>query len=230
VKLRNEFMIDAPVEKAWPVLLDIPRVASCLPGATIEPGGDDGVFRGSMKIKLGPLSSSYKGTARLQEVDEDTRTASIEVQAREQNGQGTASAVITNRLEAVDGKTRVVAETDVIISGRQAQFGRGIMQDVAGRMLDDFATRFERELLRPEGEVSRPTGAAPLAEGSRADAPPEPVAAAAAPAEAIDLGGLIPRPPLAGVVGVAAAAAGVAVVLFARRRRRGVSLAIKWLW
>jgi carbon monoxide dehydrogenase subunit G len=228
VKLRNEFMIDAPAELAWPVLLDIPRVASCLPGATIEPGGDDGVFRGSMKVKLGPLSSNYKGTARLEEVDEDTRTASIAVQAREQNGQGTASAVITNRLEAVDGKTRVVAETDVVISGRQAQFGRGIMQDVAGRMLDDFATRFERELLNPAGNA-QPAGDSALTDGSRGGPPREPTPAAP-PAEAIDLGGLLPRPPLAGVVGAAAAAAGVAVVLLARRRRRGLSLEIKWLF
>jgi carbon monoxide dehydrogenase subunit G len=224
VKLRNEFTIAAPVDQAWPVLLDIPRVASCLPGATIEPAGDDGVFRGAMKVKLGPLTAAYQGTARLQEVDDDTYTASIAVQAREQNGQGTAAALITNRLEAVDGKTRVIAETDVVISGRQAQFGRGIMQDVAGRMLDDFAVRFERELLAGD----RPSPLQKTADGE-APAASDPLPPSPAP-EAADLGSLIPRVPRAGVAAVAAVLGGVGLVYLARRRGRGVSLNINWRW
>src|SRR5687767_271896 len=109
MKLENTFTVAAPLERTWATLLDIERVAGCLPGATIEPAHDDGVFRGAMKIKLGPMVVDYRGTARLQDVDEDTHTASIAVQAREARGPGTAAAVISNRLEPENGRTRIVA-------------------------------------------------------------------------------------------------------------------------
>ena len=95
MQLENEFTVTAPLDQTWETLLDIERVATCLPGATIEPSEDDGVYRGAMKMKLGPMNVSYQGTARLQDVDEDTHTASIAVQAREAKGQGTAAAVIS---------------------------------------------------------------------------------------------------------------------------------------
>ena len=104
MKLENEFSVAASIEDTWGTLLDIERVATCLPGATIEPGDEDGVYHGAMKMKLGPMNVQYKGTAKLQDVDEDTHTASIAVQAREAKGQGTAAAVISNHLEQVNGK------------------------------------------------------------------------------------------------------------------------------
>ncbi|MGH2949240.1 MAG: SRPBCC family protein [Solirubrobacteraceae bacterium] len=218
MKLHNEFTVDAPVEQAWPVLLDIQRVSTCLPGATMEPGGEDGVYRGTMKVKLGPITTTYQGTARLEEVDEDTHTASIAVQAKEQRGQGTAAAVITNRLVGENGRTRVVAETDLNVTGRPAQFGRGIMEDVAGSMLTEFAARFERELSAG--------GPAPAGEAAAVPAP-----APEAP-DVLDIGRVVAG---TGVTRYATAAgAALAAVVLAGvlrgRTRRGISIAIRYRW
>ena len=153
MKLRNEFTVSVPVERAWETLLDIETVAGFLPGAKIEPSGGDGVFHGSMKVKVGPMVVNYEGTARLASADEQAHRAEIEVRAKEAKGQGTAAAVITNTLVQENGRTRVIAETDLQVTGRQAQFGRGIMQDVAGRMLGDFAGRLEAYLAADDGAV-----------------------------------------------------------------------------
>jgi uncharacterized protein len=146
MKLRNEFEVSIPVERTWETLLDVPRVARALPGATIEPAGEGGVWRGSMKVKLGPVMTEYTGTARLQDVDDDERRAGYRVEGREARGQGTAAATITAQVASADGGTRVTVETEMSVTGRQAQLGRGLMEQVAGAMLDDFAGRLEREL------------------------------------------------------------------------------------
>jgi carbon monoxide dehydrogenase subunit G len=146
MKLSNEFVVSAPIERTWDVLLDVPRVARALPGARIEPDAADGSWRGTMKIKLGPVTTEYAGTALLQDVDEDERSAAFFVQGREERGQGSASATITSRLSQAGGGTRVVVETDLRVTGRQAQLGRGLMQDVAEALLGEFSARLEREL------------------------------------------------------------------------------------
>jgi uncharacterized protein len=197
MKLLNEFTIDAPIEQAWPILLDLDRVARCLPGVVTEPGGEDGVYRGEMKLKLGPMVMHYAGSARMATVDEATHTAQIEVQARERKGQGSVTAAITNRLEEVGGRTRVTAETELAVTGRAAQFGRGIMQDVAERMLAEFAERFEREL--------RSTG----------------TAGPSVPDDTVLDVGRLASGPLARRAAIAAGAlaVGAVVVILARRRR-----------
>ena len=149
LKLENEFVVAAPIEPTWKTLLDLERVAGCLPGATIEPAGEPGTYNGSMRVKLGPVSMSYKGTARLELVDETTHTAVFAVHGKETRGQGSASATIRNHLVAEDGATRVLVETELSVTGRPAQFGRGIMQDVAASMLGDFAKRLS-ELMASE--------------------------------------------------------------------------------
>lgn len=217
MRLENSFTVAAPLDRTWRTLLDIERVATCLPGAKIEPGGQDGVYRGAMKMKLGPMTVDYRGTARLQDVDEDTHTASITVQGREAKGQGTAAAVISNHLEAQNGVTKVVAVTDLNVTGRQAQFGRGIMEDVAGTMMSQFAQRLEQELQKPEPEAR---ARARVEEGSpaeAADAPP------AEPEEqALDVGNVLANTPMVRYGGIAAALlALIAVVaLLSGRRRR----------
>lgn len=155
MQLENEFLVDAPLERTWLTLLDIQRVAQCLPGAQLESDGADGIYRGSMQVKVGPMSLRYKGTARMAEVEEDDHIATIEVQAKEAKGQGTASARIRNRLEPQSsGSTRVFVSTELSITGRPAQFGRGIMEDVAGNMLEDFAKRLESEVLAAGGAAA----------------------------------------------------------------------------
>ena len=139
LRFENEFVVAAPIEPTWMTLLDLPRVARCLPGATIEPASEDGSYQGSMRVKVGPVTMDYQGVARLTEVDEPGRVAVFNVQGKELRGQGTASATIRNSLVAEGDSTRVLVETELTVTGRPAQFGRGIMQDVAGSMLADFA-------------------------------------------------------------------------------------------
>jgi len=146
LKFENEFVVDAPVEPTWRTLLDLPRVARCLPGATIEPVSEDGSYQGSMRVKVGPVTMDYKGVARLTEVDEAAHVAVFNVQGKELRGQGTASATIRNSLVAEGDSTRVLVETELSVTGRPAQFGRGIMQDVAAKMLSDFAGCLSRTL------------------------------------------------------------------------------------
>ena len=147
MKLVNEFDVGVPVDRTWDTLLDVPRVARALPGATIDPDADAGAWRGTMTVKLGPVTTEYAGTARVQDVDADDRVASYRVEGREARGQGSAAATITTRLgEAEGGGTRVTVETDMQVTGRQAQLGRNLMEDVAGAILGEFAGRLEREL------------------------------------------------------------------------------------
>jgi uncharacterized protein len=146
MRLTNDFVVAAPLERTWSALLDVPRVARALPGAVIDPDPREGAWHGTMKVKLGAVTTEYAGTARLDDVDEDDRVASFHVQARERRGQGTAAATITSRLAAEDGATRVRVETDLQVTGRQAQLGSGLMQDVAANVLDRFAAGLEREL------------------------------------------------------------------------------------
>jgi hypothetical protein len=200
MKLHNEFTVSVPLDQAWDTLLDIRTVAGFLPGATLEEEGEDGVYRGTMRVKVGPMAVSYQGSARLGSVDEASRTVEIAVEASELKGQGTAAATVTNRLVADGERTRVIAETDLQVTGRQAQFGRGIMQDVAGRMLGEFARRFEEHLTQgPAGAEHLPNGAGP------ATSPAEP--------EALDLGSAIAGTMVRRYAG--AAGAGVLLVLLA---------------
>jgi len=144
--LQNEFVVSAGVEPTWRLLLDLERVSRCLPGAAVEPGGEDGRLLGTMRVKLGPIAMTYKGTARLDDVDETARAAVVAVEGKETRGQGSASARIRSTLAAEGDATRVRIETELNVTGRPAQFGRGIMQDVAAKMLADFADCLSRTL------------------------------------------------------------------------------------
>lgn len=216
MKLQNEFSVNVPLERAWETLLDIETVAGFLPGAKIEPTDEEGVYRGAMKIRVGPMAISYEGTARLADVNQGARTADIEVRAKEAKGQGTASAVIHNQLVEENGATRVIAVTDLQVTGRQAQFGRGIMQDVAGRMLGDFARRFEAHL----------TASANGGERADASAPPRPPPADTQ--DALDLGNVVGQLPLvrygAPAAGAMVLLALLVVALRARRHQRGITV------
>lgn len=170
LRLENEFVVNAPLETTWPVLLDLSRVSRCLPGATLEPDGGDGGYRGTMKVKLGPVTTEYAGTARLEQVDAAAHRATVRVEGKETRGQGTASALIENRLEAADGATRVTVSTDVNVTGRPAQFGRGIMQGVAGKLLAEFARRLEQEIAAGAADETGPPGQAVPVTDEEADA------------------------------------------------------------
>jgi carbon monoxide dehydrogenase subunit G len=169
MKLENEFTVPAPLDHAWAVLLDVERVAPCLPGAQVEPGaGEDGEYVGTMTIKIGPITSRYKGTVKIERADVDARVAVMRAQAKDARGQGTAAATITSTMEEVADGTRVKVETDMRVTGPAAQFGRGVMQDVSAKLMRQFAECLASEMSAAPAETN---GVVPIPE-------PEPVAAA----------------------------------------------------
>lgn len=148
MKLENEFTVKAPIEQTWETLLDLERVGGCLPGAQLRKGSEEGSFDGRMKVKLGAMVVEYRGVARLEDVDPESWTASFVVDGREAKGQGTASATVTNHLTPSGaGATNVRVETEMDVTGKPAQFGRGIMVDVADAILKQFAASLEAEIL-----------------------------------------------------------------------------------
>jgi uncharacterized protein len=203
MKLENEFTVPAPIEQAWAVLLDVERVAPCLPGAAIE-GTDGDAHTGTMTVKIGPITARYKGTVKIEEADEAARRAVMRAQARDQRGQGTAAATITSTMEEVEGGTRVRVETDMRVTGPAAQFGRGVMQDVSAKLMGRFADCLAEEIAG--GAPAAP--AAEEAGGAGTPRKDEPTPAAPAPADAQVVG---PRNPAAspppGPAGESAAAA-----------------------
>jgi uncharacterized protein len=161
MKISNEFTVGVPADEAWSVMLDLERIAPCLPGAAIqESEGDE--YQGTMKVKIGPITANYKGTAKFEETDEENRRAVLKATGRDARGQGTASATIVSTLHEEGDDTRVKVETDMRLTGRAAQFGRGIAQDVATKMLEQFAECLEREISG--GGAAREAAAAPTSE------------------------------------------------------------------
>ena len=148
MKLENEFTVDVSVEDVWEVLLDLERITPCLPGAALTNGADgDGEHEGTMKVRLGPVTQEYNGTVQIQEADESERRAVLQADGKDARGQGTASATITSTLhDEGSGSTRVRVETDMHITGRAAQFGRGLQQSVAEKILGRFADCLENEI------------------------------------------------------------------------------------
>ncbi|GII53125.1 carbon monoxide dehydrogenase subunit G [Planotetraspora thailandica] len=147
MRFEHEFTVPVPVEEAWPVLLDVERIAPCLPGATLDAveggtakGTEKGTaFTGRMRVKVGPITVTYRGQAAFDDVDEDARTLSLKASGKEARGAGTANAEVTARLAAEGGRTRVRVETSLNVTGRPAQFGRGVMAEVGGKIIDRFA-------------------------------------------------------------------------------------------
>ena len=213
MKLENEFTVPAPVDRAWEVLLDLERVAPCLPGATID-GREGDAHTGTMTVKIGPITARYTGTVRIEESDEEARRAVMRAQARDARGQGTASATITSTMEPVDDGTRVRVETDMRITGPAAQFGRGVMQDVSAKMMGRFADC----LAGLMGEVEAPAAEAPPAAAEE----PEPVPPPPPPrptAEVLDLGEASRDAVLKRVAPIVIAGLGLLLLRRLRRRR-----------
>ena len=190
MKLENEFTVPAPIEHAWDVLLDLERVAPCLPGAAIE-GVEDGDHTGTMTVRIGPITSRYKGSVRIEESDEQARRAVMRAKARDSRG-GTAAATITSTMQEVAGGTRVHVETDMRITGPAAQFGRGVMQDVSAKLMGRFADCLAEEMAGAPAAATAPEGAA--GQGSGAAAPPPGPAGDSAEAAARASAAVPPRP------------------------------------
>jgi uncharacterized protein len=210
VQLENSFTVPAAPEAAWAVLLDVERVAPCMPGATLT-GHDGDTFQGTVKVKVGPIAVSYRGTAAFVDRDDATYTVKIDAKGRETRGSGTANAKINCRLTPDGDGTRVEVVTDLAITGKPAQFGRGVIGEVAGKVITQFADALAEEISSgtptpaaaaepvaepvpaPEASAAPETSAAPEASAAPEPAPePAPPAAPEPPrvrrsADAIDL-------------------------------------------
>jgi carbon monoxide dehydrogenase subunit G len=242
VDLQHTFTVPIGIEEAWEAFTDIERIAPCLPGAAIT-GVDGDEFTGTAKVKLGPISLQYTGKGTWVSRDRDSYRAVIEAQGKDKRGNGTAGATISAHLEPEGPSTRVVVDTELKITGRPAQFGRGVIEDVGGKLLDQFAACLATRLAEPApasggaaSEGAAGSGAATASTVTAAQEPSMPSSSGAVagsfPGRSADgTAGAAPEPvelDLGGVVGpvllkrLAPVAIGlVALVWVIRRLRRG---------
>ncbi|MBQ0904426.1 SRPBCC family protein [Micromonospora sp. U21] len=223
MKITNEFAVAVPIERAWAVLTDLEGIAPCLPGAQLT-GVDGDVYRGRVKVKVGPVISEFAGTAQFVEKDDAAYHGVIDAKGRDARSTGNASALVTAHLRPDGDRTLVSVDTDLKISGKLAQFGSGMIKEVSGRLLAQFVANLEAKLAAEQ---------APSAAGAavtRVQSPVEPSAAEpstatlrgtrAAEPEALDLlsiaGGSITKRLVPVIVGLVAVGA-VIVWLVARR-------------
>ena len=151
MRFEHEFTVPVPIEQAWAVLLDVERVAPCLPGAALDVfEGEE--FTGRMKVKVGPITVTYRGSATFEDVDKDAHTLTLRASGKEARGSGTAAATVKARLTPGDGSTAVAVETTFNVTGRPAQFGRGVMAEVGSKLIDRFAVNLAELLAEPVPE------------------------------------------------------------------------------
>lgn len=228
MQLEHSFTVPRPADEVFAVLRDVERIAPCMPGATLDAvDGDE--FTGNVKVKVGPMQLTYTGSARFVDVDETGRKATIEALGKETRGGGRASATVNTELTEEDGRTHVRVVTDLSITGRPAQFGRGVIADVGDKLIGQFAECLEQRLAggEPPGPEAVATGAAAAGEGAATGAQPPAderrvidLSEHRPTAEAIDLmdvaGGAVLRRAAPVAVGLALVA--LLVWLVARRR------------
>jgi carbon monoxide dehydrogenase subunit G len=198
MKLEQSFTVTAPIEQVWAALVDVEAVASCLPGAQVTGQAPDGSYEGAFSVKLGPTTAAYRGSLKMDALDEARRTATMHADGTDKRGQGAAHATIVSSLRQHGAQTTVDVATDFTITGRLARFGRsGMIEDISKRLMRDFASclqaRLEAELQpgRPGPPLAgvaasedAPAGAAVVAEAQAADeAPPQAEPAPATPAQ-----------------------------------------------
>ncbi len=138
MELEHSFSVPVPVERAWDVLLDVERVAPCMPGASLDSVDGDSIT-GKIKVKVGPIQMTYAGTAKFTRRDKEAGVVTLEASGRETRGAGTASASVRSELKANGDQTDVVVHTTLNVTGKPAQFGRGVMVEVGGRLIGIFA-------------------------------------------------------------------------------------------
>ena len=244
MELVNDFTVNAPIDEAWATLTDLERIAPCMPGAQLtEIEGEN--YRGVVKVKVGPITAQFKGQAHFVERDEAAHRAALKAEGRDTGGKGNASAVITAQLAAVGAdSTQVTVTTDLTITGKVAQFGRGALADVSDKLLKQFVTNLESTVLNQPatagdasaggqavsgaGDSSATGLEAPAADAVAAAAMPAPAAAGqpaepavrkieSAPVEPIDLIGTAGGTMVKRLAPIAVA---LIIVLFLLRRRR----------
>ena len=221
MELNNDFEVAAPVDLVWAVLTDVERIAPCLPGAQLlEIEGDE--FRGVVKIKVGPITAQYKGAASFSERDDVGHRAVLRAEGRDTRGAGNAAADITAELEATDIGTKVTVTTDLTVTGKVAQFGRGVMADVSKKLMGQFADNLsdliaasgdEAVVESPANEVTVDAPADEAAVDAPVDETPAVRVVDAPEVEAIDLLGAAGAPILKRLVPTLLAVVAVVVII-----------------
>ena len=220
IELDNSFTVPVPPEQAWDVLLDVERIAPCMPGASVLSISDDGnEIEGQVKVKLGPLSLTYKGTAKFTDKDQANHTIAIEATGKETRGAGTASANVQATLKPDAAGTAVSIHTSLNVTGRPAQFGRSLLPEVSGKLIAQFASNLEALIASDNAATTE----APAAEGGDASSEAEAGASAAtvvkpaAPAlkqeESLNAFKFVVVPVLKRVIPVAAIGAAIAIAI-----------------
>jgi uncharacterized protein len=229
MQIENSFAVKAAPDRVYEFLLDVNNVVSCVPGAELSEVVDPNTFKGKVKIKVGPVTVSYNGTARITARDAETRTATLEAEGRETTGSGTAQAT-TIMAVAPDGESsKVTLTTDFTVVGRVAQFGRGIMEDVSRHLVGQAAECIQSKLEAPPPGATPPTGdsaagssASQTASGSGSN--PSPVASPPAALDAFALGRAVAKERMSRIrvrpQTIAMAFAGLVSLLLFRRARR----------
>lgn len=168
MNLENSFEVTTSPAAAWDLLMDVPRVIPCMPGAELVETIDESHWKARMRVKLGPISLSFLTDVTREEVDEAGRRVVLAARAREERGRGAATATIESWLASAEGRTQVTTFTDLALTGKAAQFGRGLVQDVSAQLLESFADCLEQQLVtQPEGSsvaaaVPEPAPARPV--------------------------------------------------------------------
>lgn len=175
MKFDNSFNVSLPPAEAWIVLMDVERIAPCMPGATLTEVVDEKNFKGTVSVRLGPVALTFEGVAGFENVDEVAQTAEVKAKGKDPKGRGGANAAVTFSIEPIDAGSRVLIETDLTLSGSVAQYGRGVgmIQSVASQLIGQFAKALEDEIAKDK--------AASVGEHLEVSASPAPEATAEPP-------------------------------------------------
>jgi carbon monoxide dehydrogenase subunit G len=153
VRIESSFEVPVPPERAWNLLMDVPRVIPCMPGATLTETIDDDNWKAKMNVKLGPIALTFDADVKREEADEEARKARLAASARESRGRGAARATIESTLAALDGGTRVEVATELALTGAVAQYGRGLVGDVSQQLVQSFADCLKKQLVAAPEEA-----------------------------------------------------------------------------
>jgi len=151
VLIENEFVVQGPIDQVWAHLLDVERIAPCMPGAQLTETVDDRTWKGKTNIKVGPVSLAFAGTVVMEERDDEAHRVVLNAKGMEQRGKGAASAKVESHLEPADAGTKIVMKTDLTISGAVAQYGRGMIQDISQRLTKEFADCLQANMAAAAG-------------------------------------------------------------------------------
>jgi len=187
----NTFEVPLPPAEAWPVLMDIQRIAPCMPGAQLTEVVDERTYKGNIGVRLGPVALTFAGTVKFEEIDDANRTARVKAQGTDAKGRGGANAAASFRLEPAGAGSKVLVHTDLTLSGAVAQYGRGVgmIQATAAQLMKQFADNLKKQLAAAPAPASAPAAAPASVAAPAATVSPQPAAPQSPPPAAAPISG-----------------------------------------